>query len=133
MNDKRRLLIGGVYSVPGNLRFAGQKMEEVCNDFEPHLVKNGFLASAPFTTISLIFRLGDVDNFDPEIGRIDRKHSELPVAISIDVRRLKKMAPSELKIEFARLTLEVLCDIAANYDLPYQFLDVLRDDPEMFK
>jgi len=126
MTNKRILLIGGVYRVPGNLKCAGPLMAEVCDEFEPELSRNDYVKNAPFDTVSLIFRFGEGDEFDPEIGKIDKRHSELPVAIAFSLARLKGMDRAKLRDEFRMATLEVLCDVAANFDLPFEFLDRMR-------
>ena len=126
MGDKRQLLIGGVYQQPGKLRLAGPLMLEICNELEPQLQRNNYVDPAPFKVVSLIFRFGKEDCFDPEIGKINKAHDELPVAITFDVGRLKTMGREKLLHEFRLATIEVLCDVAANYDLPYAFLDEMR-------
>lgn len=126
MDEKRRLLIGGVYQKPGRLKPASPLMVEICDEFEPHLRENKYVDSAPFETVSLIYRFGEEDAFDPEIGNVNKTHSELPVAITFDLERLKGMDRQQLRDEFRLATIEVLCDVAANYDLPFEFLDEMR-------
>ncbi len=126
MDGKRKLLIGGVYQQPGRLKLASPLMVEICDEFEPQLREHRYLDSAPFETVSLIYRFGELDAFDPEIGNVNKTHSELPVAITFDVERLKGMDRQQLRDEFRLATIEVLCDVAANYDLPYEFLDAMR-------
>ena len=126
MAEKRRLLIGGVYQQPGRLKFANPLMVEICDEFEPHLRDHKYLESAPFSTVSLIYRFGGEDAFDPEIGNVSKAHSELPVAITFNIQRLKEMDRQQLRDEFRLATIEVLCDVAANYELPFDFLDEMR-------
>lgn len=126
MPSKRILLIGGVQLLPGRLRNAGPSMAGVCDELEPQLRNHGYIANAPFETVSLIFRFGSQDRFDPVIGAIDKRHHELPVAITFDLKRLVPLHRQELQSEFRRATIEVLCDVAANFDLPFEFLDVMR-------
>jgi hypothetical protein len=39
------------------------------------------------------------------------------------------MGAVELQQAFRKLLIEVLCDVAANFDLPYAFLDAMRANP----
>ena len=126
MANTRILLFGGVYLVPGNLKHAGPLMVEVCDEFEPELMRNDYVKKAPFDTVSLILRFGESDQFDPEIGNVDKRYGELPVTIVFDFARLKGMERPMLREEFRTAALEVLCDIAANFDLPFEFLDGMR-------
>jgi len=126
MSAKRVLLIGGVYQLPGRLKDVGAAMVDVCDELEPQLRQNRFVSDAAFKTVSLIFRFGPADVLNPEIGRIDTRHAELPVAIQFDLKRLKRLDREAMKNEFRTATLDVLCDVAANFDLPFQFLDAMR-------
>jgi hypothetical protein len=126
MDEKRRLLIGGVYQKTGRLKLASPLMVEICDEFEPFLKDNGYLSTAPFETVSLIYRFGEADIFDPDISNVNKAHSELPVAIAFNLERLKPMDRQQLRDEFRTATIEVLCDVAANFDLPYEFLDEMR-------
>lgn len=122
----RRLLIGGVVLGRRSVKDVGLVVLQARNEMEDHLADSAFLETAPFKTISLVFRYGDKDIWKPEIGGIDRRNSELPVAIQFDSDALNKMPGPEMHACFRRALVEVLCDIAANYDLPYEFLDKLR-------
>jgi hypothetical protein len=127
MSSERNLLIGGVALGKGRIKNAGPAVLQSRNEMEEHLVRNAYLETAPFKTINMIFRYGDKDNWNPEIGEIDLRNNELPVAIEFNSETLKKMSIVELKNRFRLALIEVLCDVAANYDLPYEFLDELRD------
>lgn len=127
MSEIRNLLIGGVALGKGRLKNTGPAVMQARNEMEKHLANNSYLETAPFKTINMIFRYGDKDDWDPEIGVIDTKNSELPVAIEFDSGKLKAMNFEEMKSWFRLSLIEVLCDISANYDLPYEFLDELRD------
>lgn len=126
MKNKRTLLVGGVYLIPGRLKHASPLMVEICDEFDPELLQHEYVKDAPFDTVSLIFRFGEEDVFDPDIGDINNRHSELPVAIMFNLERLKDLDRSLLREEFRTATLEVLCDVAANFDLPFEFLDRMR-------
>lgn len=122
----RRLLIGGVVLGGSRVKDVGLAVLQARNELEDHLVDNAFLETAPFKTINMVFRYGEKDDWEPEIGSIDRRNSELPVAIQFDSDALNQMSASEVKACFRLALIEVLCDIAANYYLPYEFLDQLR-------
>ena len=122
----RSLLIAGVVLGGARVKDVGLAVLQARNEMEGHLEDNAFLEVAPFKTINLVFRYGERDDWEPEIGSIDRGNSELPVAIQFDSHALNKMSASEVKAFFRLALIEVLCDIAANYDLPYEFLDQLR-------
>lgn len=119
-------MIGGVVLGGSRVKDVGLAVLQARNEMEEHLVGNAFLETAPFKTINMVFRYGEKDDWDPEIGRPDTKNGELPVAIQFDSDALNKMSASEVKACFRLALIEVLCDIATNYDLPYEFLDQLR-------
>ena len=122
----RRLLIGGVNLGRNRVKDVGLAVLQARNEMEEHLAGNAFLEAAPFKTINLVFRYGEKDLWHPEIGSIDTSNGELPVTIQFDSDALNRMSVAELRACFIRAVIEVLCDIAANYDLPYEFLDELR-------
>jgi Immunity protein 39 len=123
---KRALLIGGVSTVKGRIKLAGPSIVAVCDEFEPILQAEGYLANAPFDTVSLVFRFGEAEDLDPEIDKINKRHNELPVAISFSMEELSAMDQVNLTEKFRASVIEVLCDVAANFDLPYEFLDQMR-------
>ena len=126
MSSGKQLLIGGVNLGKGRIKNAGSAVMQARNELEEHLVENAYLEKAPFSTVNMVFRYGDKDNWEPEVEKIDRENDELPVAIEFDSSKLKAMNVDELRSWFRLAIIEVLCDIAANYDLPYEFLDRLR-------
>jgi hypothetical protein len=50
----------------------------------------------------------------------------LPVTIQLDFKRLQSLDRDQLTDQFRLAMIEVLCDVAANFDLPCRFLDDLR-------
>jgi len=127
----RNLLVGAVSIVRRpRIRLAGALLA-IRNNLEPHLAHACFLEGAPFRTVNLILQVGTGDDFEPpDKYTLDAKHSELQVNVQLDAARLKALEPDELKFRAAlRLAvLEVLQDVAANYDLPYAFLDDLASE-----
>lgn len=126
MQNKRNLPIGGVGLIPGTLKNAGPCLSAVCDELEPHLERNEFLANAPFKTVSLIFRFGSRDNLDTQIKPINSRFNELPAAIEFDLYRLKQLQMHELLCEFRQTAIEALIDISANLDLPFEFLNKMQ-------
>ncbi|MDM4769431.1 Imm39 family immunity protein [Solimonas sp. SE-A11] len=124
---RRQLLVGGSSTQRGMApRNVGQATLRARNNIEAELEKHNFLGSAPFKTVSLIMRYVDVENLNPEGWDINKKHSTLNLAVSLDGPRLKSMTEEELELALRLAMIEVLCDVAANYDLPYEFLDRMR-------
>lgn len=126
MSHDKSLLVGSVALVRGKIKHEGQALLAARNELELHLQEHRYLHGAPFRTVSLIIRLGEGQDLDPEFGNIDRKNSELPVAIQLDFKRLQSLDREQLTSAFRLAMIEVLCDVAANFDLPCEFLDELR-------
>jgi hypothetical protein len=124
--EKRCLLVGGVWLTKGRLKLSGRALLAARNELDVELRKNGYLRAAPFEAISVIVRYGSADNLNPEIGEVDQRHSELPVAVTLDARPLSALDLDALTQRFREVLIDVLCDVAANFDLPYQFLDAMR-------
>lgn len=126
--DRRNLLVGAVGLI---LRFKlkgeGPLILEARNEIEVELVRNSFLASAPFKTVSLIFRYGYQDQWEPDGYEINNATQVLNVAIEFNGEQLLQLTPEEIKAKFRLAMIDVLCDVAANYNLPYEFLDRLRE------
>ncbi len=126
MTEARNLVVGAVSLIKCRIKNDGQAALAARNEIEPALETNGYLKSAPFRTVSLIFRYGERDNLNPEIGEVEVRRSMLPVAVELSARRLEKLDAAALKEEFRAVMIEVLCDVAANFDLPFEFLDAMR-------
>lgn len=99
---------------------------EVRNTIEPELERNSYLSNAPFRTVSLILRFSNRDNLIPEIGEVDIGRILLPVAIEMNARHLEAVNSQVMAAYFKIVMIDVLCDVAANFDLPYEFLDNMR-------
>lgn len=118
MGDQRILLLGGVSLGKGRIRDAGIIMREICDDLEPMLTEAGFVDEAPFKTISMIIRFGQKDDLTPKYDRINKKHSELPVAVELELAGLRTMNKDDLRCAFITATIDVLLDLAQKYGLP---------------
>ncbi len=113
---KRHLLIGGVGMVRGKVKHSGSAMLNLCDDLEPKIVGTAFLKNAPFETVSLVIRFGEIRGL-PEIGRINRVHSELYVAIETPMSEVRSMELGDLTDRFRQLTLSCLMHVAIVYGL----------------
>lgn len=115
--QKRRLLIGGVSLIRGRLRNSGMAMVRVCDSLEP--LMSAWLADAPFHTISLIVRYGTSTTAEVEIGRIDKRHSELPVAVQVALSDLQDVQSDETQLDeiFCSHTLRALEGVGLRYSL----------------
>ena len=122
MQNERILLIGGVGLVRGRVRDSGPVMVEICDELEPLLRECGYSKSAPFKTVSLILRFGTQRKLEPEYGPLDRRHSELPVSVELEMGKLRRMSREEVKRDFMIATLAILVDVAQRYGLPQDAL-----------
>lgn len=126
MSEQRILLIGGVSLVKGRVREAGLVMQEICNELEPLLKEISFVDNAPFKTVSMIIRFGENTNLNPEYEPINKRHSELPVAIELELASLRTASKEVVKDAFVKATIDVLADVARKYNLPAEPLEAIR-------
>ena len=126
MSEQRILLIGGVSLVKGRVREAGLVMQEICNELEPLLKEIGFVDNAPFKTVSMIIRFGENTNLNPEYEPINKRHSELPVAVELELASLRTASKEVVKDAFVKATIDVLADVAHRYNLPAEPLEAIR-------
>ncbi|WP_087723661.1 Imm39 family immunity protein [Pandoraea sp. PE-S2T-3] len=126
MRTEKALLVGAVSLVKHRFRGEGQIVLAVRDEIDAAMKRNGFLINAPFTTVSLIIRYADKDDMRTEIGKVNRENGVIPIAVQVNVGCLSAMDAAELQNAFRKLLIEVLCDLAANFDLPYAFLDAMR-------
>jgi hypothetical protein len=127
MENIRNLVVGAVSLVRCKVRGYGPPILAARNKIEAALDMNHYLAGAPFRTVSLILRYGTRNNLNPEIGEVDVRRSMLPVAVELDVKYLETLDSQALEKHFHIVMIDVLCDVAANYDLPCDFLDAMRE------
>ncbi|MDH4458238.1 MAG: Imm39 family immunity protein [Nevskia sp.] len=122
----RNLVVGAVSLTRVRLKNEALSVLGARNEVEAQLTANSFLASAPFRTVSLILRYTGRDDWQPESYEIDKEAKVLNIAIEFDAEKLKAMSQPELQETFRTAIIESLCDVAANYDLPFHFLDSMR-------
>ena len=115
-DGKREILIGAVGLVKGSVRNGGKAMVAVCDEFEPAFEQTGFLDGAPFKVVSLVLRYGTKWGA-PDLGKINKRHSELEVGIELPMSEIRVMDEASLAAVFRKATLEALVAIAQKYDL----------------
>jgi len=126
MAEQRVLLIGGVSLIKGRVREAGLAMKEICDELEPFLNEIGFVDDAPFKTVSLIVRFGEKTDLTPDYDPINKRHSELPVAVEMELAGLRTASKEVVKNAFVTATIDVLIDVAKKYGLPDRQLEAIR-------
>lgn len=88
---------------------------------------NRFLAAAPFEAVSVMVRYGETEDLNPAEFVIDPKTQCLNVTVQLNGRELAAATPQEQAAKHRLVLIEVLCDVAANFDLPFDFLDEMRN------
>ncbi|RCS44180.1 hypothetical protein DTL42_17875 [Bremerella cremea] len=121
------VVLGGVGLIKGSIRHAGPVMVEISQELNPYLVKDKFLADAPFDLLSGIIRYGTM--FDPhaEVGPIDKRNNELPFAMEIELAPLKRASREEVKAEFLKALIPALFAISLEYELPVSGLTAFAE------
>ena len=128
MEEQRVLLIGGVSLIKGRVREAGLAMKEICDELEPFLNEIGYVNEAPFKTVSLIVRFGEKTDLKPDYDPINKRYSELPVAVEMELASLRTASKEVVKNTFVIATIDVLIDVAKKYGLPAQQLESLKKE-----
>lgn len=117
MINKNMIVFGTVGLKPGRIRNTQPAMIALAKKINPPLISASFLAGAPFDLISVIIREGNCFSETSELGRVDRKHKELPAAFEVPMDELKTASQEELMVIFSKYTVQLLDDIAEKYDL----------------
>jgi hypothetical protein len=115
-DGKREILIGAVGLVKGSVRNGGRAMVAVCDELEPEFEQTGFLSDAPFKVVSLVLRYGTKWG-EPDLGKINKRHSELEVGIELPISELRIMDEASLNAVVKKAALEALVATAQKYDL----------------
>ena len=118
MRKDINLVLGGVGLIKGGIRHAGPAMVEITQEINPYLVGDAFLADASFHLLSGIFRFGTKFDAHAEVGPIDRRNSELPFAMEVELAPLKRASKEDVKAEFLKALIPALFAIALEYELP---------------
>lgn len=126
MSDQRILLIGGVSLIKGRVREAGLAMKEICDDLEPLLKEIGFVDNAPFKTVSMIIRFGEKTDLTPDYEPINKRHSELPVAVEMELSTLRVASKDVVKSAFVKVAIDILLDVAKKYGLRSEPLEMIK-------
>ncbi len=90
------------------------------------MMANNYLANAPFKAVSVMVRYGDFENLEPSEFAIDRSKQCLNITVQVDGRELAALSVEAQAAKHRLILIEALCDVAANYDLPFEFLDAMR-------
>ena len=125
MTEQRILLIGGVSLIKGRVKEAGPAMKEICDELEPMLQEIGFVNNAPFKTVSMVIRFGEQTNLIPDYDPINKRYSELPVAVEMELSSLRMANKETVKSAFIRVAIDVLLDVAKKYQLPCEPLEAI--------
>lgn len=125
---KRRFLIGAVGLVKGNVREDSKAMVSICDEIEPYFENNNYLENVSFDSISLIFRYTEDRAERIEIGRLNKRFSELEVAYEIPMNVIRKMPYDALRNVFREAALDVIIEVAKKYNLPTKrWIDLKKD------
>jgi hypothetical protein len=129
---KTVMVIGGVGLRRGSIRPpAGPVMVAVAEDINTHLIACDWLADAPFRLVSMILRYGDAKP-NTEINRIDKRHSELPVARELSFDECRERGRSGTLFElFLRETVIAMSDVSKRYKLPMSWIDAYSNLDEI--
>ena len=112
--------------IKGRVREAGLAMQEICNDLEPLLKEIGFVDNAPFKTVSMVIRFGEKTDLTPDYDPINKRYSELPVAVEMELAGLRVASKDVVKSAFVKATIDVLIDVAKKYALPCEPLEMIK-------
>jgi hypothetical protein len=115
-DGKRELLIGGVSLVRGTVRNAGKAMVAACDGLEAGFEQTAFLGDAPFKVVSIILRFG-TEWGEPDLGRVNKRHSELEAGIELPLAEIRMMDESALSGVFRNAALKILVAVADKYEL----------------
>lgn len=112
--------------IKGRVRQAGLVIQEICSDLEPLLNDIGFVDNAPFKTVSIVIKFGEKTDLIPDYESINKRYSELPVAVEMELAALRMASKDVIKSAFVKVTIDILIDVAKKYDLPYEPLRMLK-------
>lgn len=111
-------VIGGVALKKGRIRNSQKAMVAFTKEINPYLIEAGFLDSAPFKLINAVIRYGDSFSEVVEIGSVDKRHQELPIAIEVALDDLKLKSVEEVKNCYAAMFIGGLLHVADEFGLP---------------
>lgn len=126
---KSYIAIGGVDLVKGRIRpEPGPVMVAVAQDINRHLWDCDWLENAPFDLVNFILRFGE-SKPETEIKRINRRHTELPVARELSMEEcVQRAVAGALYDYFHDETMKALTDVSKRYDLPLDWLDAIKTE-----
>jgi hypothetical protein len=117
----RKIVFSGIDLVGASMTNDLQIMGEVRKSIEPLMINSGYLKSAPFTWVGMVFRYGLKHEIKPHYRRIDQKDGELELAKELDMRILltaDETDPDFLLKDFLEIaTLDSLIHAGKKYNL----------------
>ncbi|PKM02717.1 MAG: hypothetical protein CVV16_11175 [Gammaproteobacteria bacterium HGW-Gammaproteobacteria-6] len=124
VGHNRKIVISGV-SLTGarTNRYDLEVLEELMDELEDLMVRNGFLENSPFSWIGLVFRYGLKNDEKPSFQRINKKYGDLPIAIEVDSHEFIGVSKEDLKSIFLNAALKSLIQVGKKYRLPTEFLE----------
>jgi hypothetical protein len=120
----RKLVLSAVSLVEGRVRNDGLAASQIRDELERVIIEAAWFPSAPFKWVGLIFRYGLAMEEEPHYRRIDKKDGELPLAIEIDIRRIRELndQPEKMKAFLKVIVVKCLLSVARRYKLPSEKL-----------
>jgi len=117
MNESM-LLIGGSGQVKGSVKGLGIALKNISVELDGVLKDKNWSDGAPFNTLSLIVRYGEVDTKEISVGRISKKYSELEASIQTSLELLRLSAKDgSLEELVRRYSLLVINEVSKKYGL----------------
>jgi hypothetical protein len=127
---QRRSLLVGAVSLIRRLRLKDDGVAAIAarDELRAAIDANGYLVGAPFKTVAVMFRYGESENLEPDRYEINEDRGCLNLGIQFNGHELAQLTHEQLREKFRTTLIEVLCDVAANFDLPFEFLDEMRHE-----
>ena len=97
---------------------AEEVLGQVRDQLEHLLLQTEYLKDAPFSWITISIRFGLKDDLAPLIGRINRKHGDLPLSIEMDISSLKGCAMEAHKAAYLRAAARALLGTVNLHKVP---------------
>jgi len=118
MGHNRKLVFGGTSLTRASLDHSiVQAVTGTRDELEQLMIDSGYLDGAPFRWVSLIFRFGREDEDKPHYQRIHPTHRDLPLAIEVDIRRIKGADAEVQRACFKIAALKSLIHAGIKYEL----------------
>jgi hypothetical protein len=126
----RKIVFSGIDCVGADLKNSFHFYEEIRDELEFLMINSGYLESAPFLWIGMVFRYGLKNEIIPHYRRIDKKDGELELSKELDMRILLTADEQDTSLlkEFLEIaTLDALIHAGRKYKLAIQALEGRRN------